>query len=263
MKPGWKTTEFWTTAISQLFALLVMVGVLSGGDSAQLEAAVVKCVTAIGALVTNALVIFRYIDGRIRLKTQQPAAAKPGFGAGLALLAALCLASAAPAAEPTPAYLLPWRDQIDKRLQNLERKRPPEIEEHRLMRPEEADALRRRIAELELELHKLRIGYYTPPKQDLPIPGVPKQELPIPGQPKQDLPLPGGPKQELPGPGLPKQDLSPRAPLPELGPKQLLPVGPPNGYQRFTGKAPIVLPPDIRHRISSRPPEIITAPAWR
>jgi hypothetical protein len=275
MKPGWQTTEFWTTVFTQVLSLAVLLGFVTAGDSSLLEDAVSKAITAVATLVTNGLVIWRYIESRVRLKTRaaQPAVTPPSVGVGLAIAVLLCggaLASAEqrptgsiPAAATTPAALLPWRHHIEKRLGALERGDVSPAPQDRLGNPLETDFLRRRLAELEAELQRLRQGgsqasppiaqhfhYYAPPKQDLPIAGDPKQSLPIPGAPKQELPVPGAPKQELPAPGAPKQHLAPdgapKQVFPDPGAPRQSPMPGPTGYQRFTlTPSPISRPPIV------------------
>ena len=67
-RPGWQTTEFWTTMIGQVLSLLTIVGVLKGADAATLQDALGKCITAIVVLVANSWVVVRYIQSRTRLK---------------------------------------------------------------------------------------------------------------------------------------------------------------------------------------------------
>jgi hypothetical protein len=70
MKPGIKTSEFWTTLISQALAFLVMAGVLSAHDQATLGTAITNAVTAVFTLITSAGVVSKYIQARLHLKTQ-------------------------------------------------------------------------------------------------------------------------------------------------------------------------------------------------
>ena len=42
MKPGWKTTEFWTTTFAQGLAMLAFLGVLSPTDSQTLGEALAR-----------------------------------------------------------------------------------------------------------------------------------------------------------------------------------------------------------------------------
>jgi len=67
-KPGYKTTEFWAAAASQLLALLALVGLIGPGDLATLQDAVGKCIAAVALFAANAWVVVRYIQSRTRLK---------------------------------------------------------------------------------------------------------------------------------------------------------------------------------------------------
>lgn len=67
-RPGLKTTEFWITVVSQLLAMLAMIGVVNSADAATLQDAIVKCVTAGGVFLANAWIVVRYIQGRVNLK---------------------------------------------------------------------------------------------------------------------------------------------------------------------------------------------------
>jgi hypothetical protein len=222
-KPGWKTTEWWTTTISQLFALLTVFGILAPADARTLEESLAKIVAAAFLLAANAWIVVQYIKGRVALKTQN--GNRPGSPILPVLLALLCFAGAAPAQQPT--CLLPWRAQVERRLQQLERQDrptpPPQGDS------ETKDLLRQLIAQLQ---SRQALPIAGPPRQELPIAGTPRQDLPIQGAPRQDLPVPGTPRQDLPTPGTPKQDLpgegKPQQTLPgEAKPK-------PAGYQRYT-----------------------------
>jgi hypothetical protein len=104
----------------------------------------------------------------------------------------------APADGRQLCQVLPWRRQIEQRLQNLERgqRQPPAPSAPQAQPP---------IIIVQPPLQQFPIG--GQPKQDFPIGGAPKQELPPSGTPKQDLPPGGAPKQELPPGGTPRQDL--------------------------------------------------------
>ena len=67
-KSGFLTTEFWTTAASQLLTLLALVGLISGGDLSTLQDAVGKCIAAAALFAANAWVVVRYIQSRTHLK---------------------------------------------------------------------------------------------------------------------------------------------------------------------------------------------------
>jgi hypothetical protein len=222
-KPGWKTTEWWTTTISQVLALLTVFGVLAPTDAHTLEEALAKIVAATFLLATNAWIVVQYIKGRVALKSL-PGAGRSGGPILPALLAFLFLAGSASAQQP--AYLLPWRAQVERRLQQLEKQAQPAAPQ---ADPEMKELLRQLREQLQ---SRQALPIAGTPKQELPIAGTPKQDLPIQGAPKQDLPVPGTPRQELPTPGTPKQQLpgegKPMQTLPgEAKPK-------PAGYQRYT-----------------------------
>ena len=68
MKPGWKTTEFWTTSFAQILALLAFVGVLTPSDSQTLGEALAKAVAAVFTLFVNGTVVIHYVQSRLALK---------------------------------------------------------------------------------------------------------------------------------------------------------------------------------------------------
>ena len=72
MKTGWKTTEFWMALISQVIALLVLLGVIARGEASNLEAAVSNVMQATFALVANAIVVWQYIRSRTAIKQADP-----------------------------------------------------------------------------------------------------------------------------------------------------------------------------------------------
>lgn len=72
VKPGWQTTEFWTTLLSQGLTLLTLLGVLSNTEAQTLESAASQCITAVFLFLTNCLIVLRYIQARVAVKTQTP-----------------------------------------------------------------------------------------------------------------------------------------------------------------------------------------------
>ena len=74
MTPGWKTSEFWMTALMQLVGLLVAVGVVALGDKATLEKAISDAVTSIGGLAVAGTSLWRYIESRRAAKKDEMAA---------------------------------------------------------------------------------------------------------------------------------------------------------------------------------------------
>jgi hypothetical protein len=71
MKPGYQTSEFWLTLLSQALALLVLTGGVSAGDKDKLETALANAVTAVCTLVASASVVWQYVQSRTSLKRQQ------------------------------------------------------------------------------------------------------------------------------------------------------------------------------------------------
>jgi hypothetical protein len=248
MKPGWQTTEFWLNAGQQIVGLLVLCGFIAPQQATTVNEDIAKTILAISVLVVNVTALVHYVQGRIHLKSQQPPNDQPPgqggvkglFSAGALLLVVWLGGSSAMALEPAHAVekcacpcgpacgcagcecvtiqqaaLLPWRSQIEQRLQKLENQ------------SQSAPAPQ---AQPPIAIHQY---HYYPPRQDLPIAGTPRQDLPIPGAPKQDLPMPGAPRQDVPIPGAPRQL------MPPIGaPKQDLPPGgaPPQqiGPSRYT-----------------------------
>jgi hypothetical protein len=223
-KPGWKTTEWWTTSISQLLALLTVFGVLTPTDAHSLEEALAKIVAATFLLATNAWIVVQYIKGRVALKMGERTPSSPRSLLPF-LLACLLFPSSASAQQPT--RLLPWRAQVEQRLDQLERQSRPAPQPP--ADSETKDLLRQLIGQLQ---PRQLLPIEGTPKQELPIAGVPKQELPIAGAPKQDLPVPGAPRQDLPTPGTPKQELPGQGKPMQTLPGEAKPK--PAGYQRYT-----------------------------
>ena len=77
-KPGWKTSEFWTTLISQALALLTLTGLVTSRDADTLYGALSQCVAAVFLLLANGWVVVRYIQARVAVKTgTRPPAKEP------------------------------------------------------------------------------------------------------------------------------------------------------------------------------------------
>ncbi len=68
MKAGYKTTEFWMTAVTSLLALLVTVGWVTQADAQTLQQALAAMVVALGAVITNGVVVWHYINSRTDVK---------------------------------------------------------------------------------------------------------------------------------------------------------------------------------------------------
>jgi hypothetical protein len=67
-KPGYATTEFWKALIPQALALLLVLHVVAAKDAATLQDSLLRCVEAVSALLTSGAVVFKYVEGRVRLK---------------------------------------------------------------------------------------------------------------------------------------------------------------------------------------------------
>jgi hypothetical protein len=222
-KPGWKTTEWWTTSISQLLALLTVFGVLTPTDAHSLEESLVKIVAATFLLAANAWIVVQYIKGRVAIKMGERVPHSPRSLLPVVLL--LLLPSSVSAQQPT--RLLPWRADVERRLDQLERQARPAPQTPG--DTEMKDLLRQLIGQLQ---PRQLLPIEGTPKQDLPIAGAPRQELPIASTPKQELPVPGAPRQDLPTPGTPKQDLPGQGKPMQTLPGEAKPK--PAGYQRYT-----------------------------
>lgn len=67
-KAGWKTSEFWLTISMQVISLLVMFGVIASEDTGTITDAVKDIITSAFALISSAIVLWKYIQGRVDLK---------------------------------------------------------------------------------------------------------------------------------------------------------------------------------------------------
>lgn len=70
-RTGLRTTEFWTTLVTQGVAVLTLLGIIHSGDAGALRDALAQCVAAGGVFLANAWVVVRYIQSRTRLKSSQ------------------------------------------------------------------------------------------------------------------------------------------------------------------------------------------------
>lgn len=69
IKPGWKSSEFWLTAVSFLFSGLYLVGLLdSNNQKEDLIAETSRGVEALVLIMGQLAVLFRYIKGRSEIK---------------------------------------------------------------------------------------------------------------------------------------------------------------------------------------------------
>jgi hypothetical protein len=249
MRPGWKTSEFWVALVSQLLALAVLLGVIPVQDRATLEGALATAVTAAFVLVASAAVAWKYMGGRVDLKTlaaerqgDHPAASARHMAVGGAFLPAVLLGLVAagvasaqgPPAGFVKACLLPWRARVEWRLEQLRRQPPPAATDPALL------AALQRLADLQAQtlplLQRQQVPappaplpsgppqqevhhYYWQPRVELPAPGAPRIDLPAPGIPKIDMPTPQQPRIDIQAPGAPRiQIQAPGAPRIDLRP---------------------------------------------
>ena len=71
LKPGWKTTEWFITVFSSVIAFLVILGYVKKEDADTLNNSIGNIVVAVSALITQGLIIWRYIQSRTELKKLQ------------------------------------------------------------------------------------------------------------------------------------------------------------------------------------------------
>jgi hypothetical protein len=221
IRPGWQSTEFWTTFTGQLLSFLTLVGIIHASDVATLQDALAKCVTAVFVLVVNAWVVVRYIRSRTELK--QTAVRNGTLVVVLLALAGLC-GAAGPARAEWPRAAVCWRQA------------PRDDGELKLLMQQMIGLQQQTLANQQIMLALLQQQRLAP-RQELPEAGRPRQELPEQGRPRQDLPEQGTPRQELPGPGQPKQELPggrPKQDLSPMTPVPAVPSGQPLPMQRYT-----------------------------
>lgn len=69
-KPGWQTSEWWVTIVTQFLSFMVLLGVITMQDLNTLQGAVGAMVTAVFTVVSSAVVIWKYIQSRMEIKTE-------------------------------------------------------------------------------------------------------------------------------------------------------------------------------------------------
>ena len=69
MKPGYKTSEFWLALVAQILPLLVITGLLTTEEVVALQDATMETVKVVGSLVVALIPLWRYIDGRAKVKS--------------------------------------------------------------------------------------------------------------------------------------------------------------------------------------------------
>ena len=195
--------------------------------------------------------------------------------AGIAMLFS-CAGSA------TAQSMLPWRNDVEKRLRALEGGGAPQ-------RGSEVEQLRRQIADLQaallqrgqgqpspLPIAQIEKHYYLPPgfdpkiiippgfapKIDIPPGFDPKIVIPPGFAPKQEIPPGFAPKLEIPPGFAPKLEIPPGKPLDPtpLDPaKKPMPPPPSTGLQRFTESRPPIITPSWSTVPDRRSPPVIHA----
>lgn len=69
IKPGWKTSEFWVTAVSFVFSGLYLVGLLNDNNQKEdLISESSRGVEAVILIIGQLTVLFKYIKGRTEVK---------------------------------------------------------------------------------------------------------------------------------------------------------------------------------------------------
>ena len=68
MKSGWRTSEFYLTLATAIVAFALSIGLVTAKDAADLNEAIKQAGVSVGSLVTAAMVIVRYIQGRVEEK---------------------------------------------------------------------------------------------------------------------------------------------------------------------------------------------------
>jgi hypothetical protein len=243
-KPGWQTTEWWTTMVAQVLAFLTVLHVFTPAQAHNLEQSLTAIIGAVFLLAANAWIVVHYIKARLAIKSitvhednrddqggSGPTLFRPSVNGLLPFVLPVLAFAFLGAPAQAQTSILPWRNSIHDRIRRLE-----DQTQRQQAAPQAAPApAQPPVIIMMPPLQQLPIA--GEPKQQLPIQGAPKQDLPIPGEPKQPLPIPGVPLQPLPTPGAPKQELPPAG-----QPKQTPPQGdqpkqqfmpPATGYQRF------------------------------
>src|SRR5262249_43827694 len=64
LKPGYQTTEFWSTLVGQVLGMLTVLGIVHASDAGALGQALSAGIIAF----TNLIVVWKYIAGRTDLK---------------------------------------------------------------------------------------------------------------------------------------------------------------------------------------------------
>lgn len=70
IKPGWQTTEFWTTMVAQGISIAVVVGLVNSSESATLADSITRMITAVFTLIISGSTVLNYIKARTLMKTR-------------------------------------------------------------------------------------------------------------------------------------------------------------------------------------------------
>ena len=67
-RTGFATSEFWLSIVSQLVALAVLFGVLPDTEAGTVSGLANEVVLAAAALISAAVVAYKYVEGRAKIK---------------------------------------------------------------------------------------------------------------------------------------------------------------------------------------------------
>ena len=81
IKPGWKSSEWWTTMATILVSLLVALGLVPQADASGVQGHLAAMVAAAFAFVASALAVATYLVTRFKLKARQQETAGSAEGA--------------------------------------------------------------------------------------------------------------------------------------------------------------------------------------
>lgn len=71
MKPGWQTSEFWTTMITKVIGVCITYGVFTASQGQQWQIGLSNAAAGVFAIVSLASLAKTYVDGRNKLKSSQ------------------------------------------------------------------------------------------------------------------------------------------------------------------------------------------------
>jgi hypothetical protein len=289
--PGYKTSEFWLTAIIAIPSILVAAGIIPSTDQGFLAESFSK----IAGGIVAAIALWKYIHSRTHLKSylmengngQQNSgpALGPESGQGCGkmthlpaiLLAVLLIPGVASAQSPIQHCTLFGRD-YSPYFQQLANQQQQIIQLHQqiifllaqrqaapslppapppaaapLSDPETKGMLQQIINQLN-QPHQQA----APPPQIIVLGGPPQQNIPLGGPPLQNIPL-GGPPQQNIGMGLPPQQQiplggPPRQDIPLAQPAPASPAPAPQSIPLSPAPAPSPAPQAPKQSIPLGPP---------